>query len=82
MEQHDLQTLRFLRMYSQRCVRQCDKAGAGDIEAGKQTEALEGFQNVVKMEEGKSEWCVRHLLGEKCRPAWHKRTCAPWLVAG
>ena len=69
MEQHDLQTPRFLHMYCQRCVRQCDGASAGDIEAGKQTEALEGFQNVVKMEEGKSEWCVRHQLGDKCRYA-------------
>ena len=31
---------------------------AGDVEAGKHAAALAGFQNVVRMEESKSEWCA------------------------
>lgn len=31
---------------------------AGSVEGGKLEDALSGFQRVVAMEEGKSEWCA------------------------
>ena len=34
------------------------KVGAGDVEASKLDDALAGFQNVLQMEEGQSEWCA------------------------
>jgi hypothetical protein len=41
---------------------------AGSVEAGKLTEALTGFQQVVAMEEGKSEWCGFHRCGTVALP--------------
>jgi hypothetical protein len=53
---------------------------AGDVEAGKHKEALEGFLNVVKMEEEKSEWCVG-VRSTECTTDGQSEPCSLIAIA-